>query len=247
MSGHSKWHNIQGRKSAQDAKRGKIFQKISRELFMAAKQGGSDPDGNPQLRLMMDKAKAANMPKDNIKRALDKAEGGDDTSYDEVTYEGYGPNGIGIFVEAMTDNKNRTSSDVRVAITRHGGTMAGAGAVAYMFDRMGQIVISREDLDKSEDDMLEDVLEAGGDDLQSTDDEFTVLTDPKEFTTVRDELAAKGYKFESADLAMIPQNKVEVPADKAETFQGMLDALDELDDVTDVYTNAEWPEDETAE
>jgi len=240
MSGHSKWHNIQGRKNAQDAKRGKIFQKISRELFMAAKQGGPDPSGNASLRLEMDKARAANMPKDVVKRAIKKAENGDKTSYDEVTYEGYGPAGIGILVEAMTDNKNRTSSDVKVAITRHGGTMAGAGAVSFMFDRKGRITIEREDLDKSEDDMLEDALEAGAEDLQTTDEEFTILTDAKEFTSVRDALKDKGYTFTSADLAMIPQNKIEVPADKEESFQNLLDALDANDDVTDVYTSAEW-------
>lgn len=142
MSGHSKWHNIQGRKNAQDSKRGKIFQKLSRELYMAAKQGGPDPSGNPSLRLVMDKAKAANMPKDNIKRALDKASDRDAANYDEVTYEGYGPGGVAILVEALTDNRNRTSSTVRVAITRHGGNMAAAGAVSYMFDRKGYLVIS---------------------------------------------------------------------------------------------------------
>jgi YebC/PmpR family DNA-binding regulatory protein len=240
MSGHSKWHNIQGRKNAQDAKRGKIFQKISRELFMAAKAGGPDPSGNPGLRLMIDKARAANMPKDVMNRAIKKAEDGDKTSYDEIMYEGYGPNGIGILVSALTDNKNRTNSDVRVAITRHGGTMAGAGAVSFMFDRKGKIVISREDLDMDEDDMLEAALEAGAEDLQTDDDEFTILTDAKEFAQVRDALTEAGFKFESADLAMIPQNTIEVPAEKEETFQNLLDALDALDDVTDVYTSASW-------
>ncbi len=244
MSGHSKWHNIQGRKNAQDSKRGKIFQKISRELFMAAKQGGSDPSGNPSLRLMMDKARAANMPKDVMNRAIKKADSGDKTNYDEVTYEGYGPNGIGILVEAMTDNKNRTSSDVKVAITRHGGTMAVAGAVSYMFDRKGRIEISREDLDTTEDQMLEVALEAGADDLKTTDDTFEIITDPKEFTKVRDAISAQGFKFESADLAMIPENRVEVPEDKEESFQNLLDALDANDDVTDVYTSAKWADED---
>ncbi|WP_461226569.1 YebC/PmpR family DNA-binding transcriptional regulator [Lacticaseibacillus suihuaensis] len=244
MSGHSKWHNIQGRKNAQDAKRGKIFQKISRELFMAAKQGGSDPNNNPALRLVMDKARAANMPKDNIKRALDKAEGGDTTRYDEVTYEGYGAAGIAILVEALTDNKNRTSSNVRVAITRHGGTMAGAGAVSYMFDRRGMFVIDREDLDVDEDQMFEAVLEAGAEDLQSTDDEFTIYTDPKDFATVRDSLEGQGFKFTTAELTMVPQNTVPVPAEKLETMQNMIDALEDDDDVQNVYTSAEWPDDD---
>ena len=244
MSGHSKWHNIQGRKNAQDAKRGKIFQKISRELFMAAKQGGSDPNNNPALRLVMDKARAANMPKDNVKRALDKADGGDATRYDEVTYEGYGPAGIGVLVHALTDNKNRTSSSVRVAITRHGGTMAGAGAVSFMFDRKGMFVIDREDLDMDEDQMFEAVLDAGAEDLQTTEDEFTVYTDPKDFTAVRDALEAQGFTFSTSELTMVPQNTVPIPEDKLETFQNMLDALEDDDDVQNVYTSAEWPEED---
>lgn len=246
MSGHSKWHNIQGRKNAQDAKRGKIFQKISRELFMAAKQGGSDPNNNPSLRLVMDKARAANMPKDNIKRALDKAEGGDTTQYDEVTYEGYGPNGIGVLVEALTDNKNRTSSDVRVAITRHGGTMAGAGAVSYMFNRRGYFVIEREGLDVDEDQMLEAVLEAGAEDLQTSDDEFEVYTDPKDFSTVRDALEEQGFHFSTAELTMVPENTTEVPTEKLESFQNMIDALEDNDDVQNVFTSAEWPDEQEA-
>ena len=157
MSGHSKWHNIQGRKNAQDAKRGKIFQKLSRELFMAAKSGGPDPSGNPSLRLVMDKARAANMPKDNIKRALDKAAGNDETHYDEVTYEGYAPGGVPVLVEALTDNKNRTASDVRVAFTRHGGALGASGSVSYLFDRKGYIVIDRSTTDADEDQVLEDV------------------------------------------------------------------------------------------
>ncbi|WP_203623182.1 YebC/PmpR family DNA-binding transcriptional regulator [Lacticaseibacillus sp. 866-1] len=246
MSGHSKWHNIQGRKNAQDAKRGKIFQKISRELFMAAKQGGSDPDNNPSLRLVMDKARAANMPKDNIKRALDKAEGGDTTQYDEVQYEGYGPAGIGVLVEALTDNKNRTSSDVRVAITRHGGTMAGAGAVSYMFNRKGYFVIDREGLDVDEDQMLEAVLEAGAEDLQTSDDEFEIYTDPKDFAAVRDALESQGFHFTTSELTMVPENTVPIPEDKLETFQNMIDALEDNDDVQNVYTSAKWPDEDLA-
>lgn len=244
MSGHSKWHNIQGRKNAQDAKRGKIFQKISRELFMAAKQGGSDPNNNPALRLVMDKARAANMPKDNVKRALDKADGGDTTRYDEVTYEGYGPGGVAVLVHALTDNKNRTSSSVRVAITRHGGTMAGAGAVAYMFNRRGYFVIDREGLDVTEDQMLEAVLEAGAEDLQTSPEAFEIYTDPKDFAAVRDSLEEQGFKFSTSELTMVPQNLTPVPADKVETMQNMIDALEDDDDVQDVYTAADWPDED---
>ena len=188
MSGHSKWHNIQGRKNAQDAKRGKVFQKLSREIYMAAKSGGPDPDGNPTLRMVIDKARSNNMPKDNIKRAIKKAEGGSEEHYDEITYEGYAPGGVAVFVEALTDNKNRTASDVRVAFTRNGGSLGATGSVAYMFDRKGYIVIDRSTTDADEDQMLLDVMDAGGDDLQTSDDAYEIYTDPKEFAAVRDAL-----------------------------------------------------------
>lgn len=244
MSGHSKWHNIQGRKNAQDAKRGKIFQKISRELFMAAKQGGPDPSNNPALRLVMDKARAANMPKDNVKRALDKASDKDTANYDEITYEGYGPAGIAILVQTLTDNKNRTNSSVRVAITRHGGTMASAGAVSYMFDRKGFFVIEREDLDMDEDQMLEVALEAGAEDLKTSEEAFEIYTDPKDFGVVRDALEEQGFTFSTSELTMVPQNTVMVPEDKLETFQNLIDALEDDDDVQNVYTSAEWPDED---
>ncbi|KRL13509.1 YebC/PmpR family DNA-binding transcriptional regulator [Schleiferilactobacillus perolens] len=244
MSGHSKWHNIQGRKNAQDAKRGKIFQKLSRELFMAAKSGGPDPDGNPSLRLVMDKARAANMPKDNIKRALDKAAGNDDTHYDEVTYEGYGAGGVPVLVEALTDNKNRTASDVRVAFTRHGGALGAAGSVSYLFDRKGYIVIDRSTTDADEDQILEDVMEAGGEDLQTSDEAYEIYTDPKDFTTVRDSLEKQGYKLADAELTMIPQNLTPIPDEKLEKFQNMIDALEDNDDVSEVYYAADLPDED---
>ena len=205
MSGHSKWHNIQGRKNAQDAKRGKVFQKLSREIYMAAKSGGPDPDGNPTLRMVIDKARSNNMPKDNIKRAIKKAEGGSEEHYDEITYEGYAPGGVAVFVEALTDNKNRTASDVRVAFTRNGGSLGATGSVAYMFDRKGYIVIDRSTTDADEDQMLLDVMDAGGDDLQTSDDAYEIYTDPKEFAAVRDALIKDGYKLADAELTMIPQ------------------------------------------
>ncbi|GEK07384.1 YebC/PmpR family DNA-binding transcriptional regulator [Schleiferilactobacillus harbinensis] len=242
MSGHSKWHNIQGRKNAQDAKRGKIFQKLSRELFMAAKSGGPDPSGNPSLRLVMDKARAANMPKDNIKRALDKAAGNDETHYDEVTYEGYAPGGVPVLVEALTDNKNRTASDVRVAFTRHGGALGASGSVSYLFDRKGYIVIDRSTTDADEDQVLEDVMDAGGDDLQTSDDAYEIYTNPKDFTAVRDALEKQGYKLADAELTMIPQNMTPIPDDKLEKFQDMIDALEDNDDVSEVYYAAELPD-----
>ncbi len=238
MSGHSKWHNIQGRKNAQDAKKGKIFQKLSRELFMAAKSGGPDPSGNPSLRLVMDKARAANMPKSNIERAIKKAEGNSDEHYDEITYEGYAPGGVAVLVEALTDNKNRTASAVRVAFTRNGGTMGATGSVAYMFDRKGYIVIDRSTTDADEDQVLMDVMDAGGDDLQASDDAFEIYTDPKAFTGVRDALEKAGYKLADAELTMVPQNTTAVPAEKKEQFERLIDVLEDDDDVSNVYTAA---------
>ena len=238
MSGHSKWHNIQGRKNAQDAKRGKVFQKLSREIYMAAKSGGPDPSGNPTLRMVMDKARAANMPKTNIERAIKKAEGNSDEHYDEITYEGYAPGGVAVLVEALTDNKNRTASDVRVAFTRNGGSLGATGSVAYMFDRKGYIVIDRSTTDADEDQVLLDVMDAGGDDLETSDDAFEIYTDPKQFTAVRDALEKAGYKLANAELTMIPQNTTPVPADKKERFSHLIDALEDNDDVSNVYTAA---------
>lgn len=238
MSGHSKWHNIQGRKNAQDAKRGKVFQKLSREIYMAAKSGGPDPSGNPTLRMVMDKARAANMPKTNIERAVKKAEGNSDEHYDEITYEGYAPGGVAVLVEALTDNKNRTASDVRVAFTRNGGSLGATGSVAYMFDRKGYIVIDRSTTDADEDQVLLDVMDAGGDDLETSDDAFEIYTDPKQFTAVRDALEKAGYKLANAELTMIPQNTTPVPADKKEQFSHLIDALEDNDDVSNVYIAA---------
>ncbi|CCI82711.1 YebC/PmpR family DNA-binding transcriptional regulator [Lactobacillus hominis] len=238
MSGHSKWHNIQGRKNAQDAKRGKVFQKLSREIYMAAKSGGPDPSGNPSLRLVMDKARAANMPKTNIERAIKKAEGNSEEHYDEITYEGYAPGGVAVLVEALTDNKNRTASDVRVAFTRNGGSLGATGSVAYMFDRRGYIAIDRSTTDADEDQVLLDVMDAGGDDLETSDEAFEIYTDPKQFTAVRDALEKAGYKIADAELTMIPQNTTPVPADKKEQFEHLIDALEDNDDVSNVYTAA---------
>lgn len=243
MSGHSKWHNIQGRKNAQDAKRGKIFQRISREIYMAVKAGGPDPSSNPQLRLMMDKARAANMPKDNIKRAVDKGNGSDGANYENITYEGYGPAGTAIIVEALTDNKNRTAAAVRSAFTHHGGSLGASGSVSYMFDRKGYIVISREDLDIDEDTMMMDAIDAGADDVQNSEEVFEIYTDPKDFAAVRDALEAKDYKLANAELTMIPENETVVPEDKIKQYTGLIDELEDNDDISEVYEAATLPED----
>ncbi|WP_099221057.1 YebC/PmpR family DNA-binding transcriptional regulator [Listeria costaricensis] len=238
MSGHSKWNNIQGRKNAQDSKRAKIFQKLAKEIFVAAKHG-PDPSMNPALRLVVDKAKAANMPNDNIKRAIDKASGNANTEhYDEISYEGYGPGGVAILVHTLTDNKNRTSTNVRVAFNKNGGSLGETGSVSYMFDRKGYLAIPREDLTVSEDDFLLEAIEAGAEDVTVSDEVFEVYTDPADFPAVKEALAAAEYPFATAELTMIPQTQNEVPDDKKVQFEKMLDILSDDDDVQEVYTNA---------
>ena len=239
MSGHSKWHNIQGRKNAQDAKRGKIFQKISRDLYQAAKAGDPDPANNPQLRLVMDKARAANMPKDNVQRAIDKATGAGGAKFDEITYEGYGPGGIAIMVSALTDNKNRTAAAVRSAFTHSGGALGATGSVSYMFDRRGYIVVLREDLDTDEDTMLMDALDAGADDMNTEEGAYEIFTAPNDLASVRDALQEKGYDLDTAEVTMIPQNTTKVPDDKASQYQHLIDELEANDDVADVYDAGE--------
>lgn len=240
MAGHSKWKNIQHRKGAQDAKRGKIFQKLSKEIYKAAKDGGGDPEINAALRLAVDKAKANNMPNDNVERAIKRAtDAGQGDNYDEVMYEGYGPNGIAVLVEGLTDNLNRTSTNVKVAFNKNGGSLGEKGSVGYMFDRKGYIAIDREGLDVDEDTMLMSVLEAGGEELETSEEVFEIYTEPQDFTEVRDALTAAGYTLDQAELTMIPQTTVPVPEDKLEVFEKMIDALEDDDDVSEVYHNAE--------
>ena len=240
MSGHSKWHNIQGRKNAQDAKRGKIFQKLARDLYTAAKAGGADPETNSGLRLVVDKAKAANMPKDNIQRALDKASGANGANYQELTYEGYGPAGIAILVEALTDNTNRTASSVRSSFKHFGGELGTSGSVSFQFDRKGYIEIERdEDTEIDEDQLLEDMLDAGADDMKTFDDQFEIYTDPKVFPEVRDALAEKGYEFSMDEVTMIAQNPMAVPEDKQESLANLVAELEDNEDVQAVFTTAE--------
>ncbi|MHA3869744.1 YebC/PmpR family DNA-binding transcriptional regulator [Enterococcus faecium] len=239
MSGHSKWHNIQGRKNAQDAKRGKVFQKLSREIYMAAKAGGPDPSMNPVLRLVVDKAKAANMPNDNVERAIKKATSAvDETNYDEITYEGYGPGGVGILVHALTDNRNRTATNVRVAFTRNGGSLGETGSVSYLFDRKGYIAIERDGLTVDEETMFEDVLEAGAEDLQTSPEVFEIYTAPEDFAAVRDELE-KEFTLAQAELTMIPQTTIDLNEEQKEQLERLVDKLEDDDDVSEVFTAAE--------
>lgn len=239
MSGHNKWSKIKNKKGDADAKRGAIFNKLSREIFVAAKNGGADPSMNAALRLVLDKARAANMPKDNINRAIKKAtDVGDTTNYNEISYEGYGPGGVAILVHTLTDNKNRTDAHIHTIFSRNGGNMGSSGSVAYLFDRKGYIVIAREGLDLDEDAMFELVLEAGAEDLKTSDDIFEIITLPKDFPAVKEALAAQLLTFAQVQLSMIPQTEVSLTPEQLEKLDDLVDKLEEDDDVQDVYTNA---------
>lgn len=239
MAGHSKWKNIQGRKNAQDAKRGKIFQKIAREIYVAAKNG-ADPELNPALRQALDKARSANVPNENVKRAIKRAtDAGAGENYDEVTYEGYGPNGVAVLVYALTDNRNRTGGSVRTAFTHNGGTLGERGSVAFQFERKGYLAVEREGLEVDEDTMMLAVLEAGAEELITSDEVFEIYSDPADFQSVREVLEAD-YELAQAELAMIPNVTIELPAESVEQFEKMIDALEDDDDVTDVIHNADY-------
>ena len=243
MSGHNKWSKIKNKKGEADAKRGAVFNKLSREIFVAAKAGGGDPAMNASLRMVLDKTRAANMPKDNINRAIKKAtDVGDTTNYDEITYEGYGPGGVAILVHTLTDNKKRTDANLHTIFTRNGGNMGSTGSVAYMFDRKGYLVIEREGLDLSEDDMLGMILEAGADDLKTTNDVFEILTEPKAFPEVKEALQAQNLTFAHAQLSMIPQNYVSLDEEQAAILEKLVDKLEDDDDVQNVYHNWEIAE-----
>jgi len=237
MAGHSKWANIQHRKGRQDEKRGKIWTRIIREIMVAARQGGGDPNANPRLRLAIDKAKAANMPADNIKRNVDKATGNlEGVTYEEIRYEGYGIGGAAIIVDTMTDNRVRTVAEVRHAFSKHGGNMGTEGSVAFQFKHCGQLVFAP---GSSEDKVMEVALEAGAEDVVTDDDgAIEVLTAPGDFETVKNALEAAGLQPEVAEVTMRPENTIELSGDDAAKMQKLLDVLEDLDDVQEVYHNA---------
>ena len=242
MSGHSKWHNIQKTKGAADAKRSQIFTKIAREMIVAVKQGGSgDPNNNSRLATVIAKAKAANMPNDNIKRTIDKALGsGNADNYENVVYEGYGPCGVAVIVEALTDNRNRTAPEVRHYFDKYGGNLGATGCVSWSFDRKGVIVLEREDLD--EDTVMMDALDAGADDMQADEDCFEITTSPEAFGDVLAKLEEKGYTFASAGVDMVPQNYVKLEKEEdIKNMEKLIDMLEENDDVQNVYHN--WEQD----
>lgn len=241
MSGHSKWHNIQAKKGKVDAKRGKIFTKIGKEIAIAAKSGGANPDANPRLRDVIAKAKANNMPKDSIERAIKKASGElASVNYEEIIYEGYGPSGVAVIVEVLTDNKNRSAGNVRSAFTKGGGNMGTSGCVGFMFQKKGELVIEKADLD--EDEVMMMALDAGAEDFAAEDEVFVVTTAPDDFGTVREALEANNLEFLEAAVKMIPDTYTAINEDDAKKFQKMIDLLDDDDDVQEMYHNAEFPE-----
>ncbi len=245
MSGHSKWHNIQMKKGKTDAARGKIFTKIGREIAIAVKAGGPDPALNSKLRDVIAKAKYNNMPNDNINRSIKKAAGeGQSDNYKEISYEGYGPAGTAIIVDCITDNLNRTASDVRHCFEKHGGSLGATGCVNWMFDRKGIIVLEGEGLD--EDEVMMDAVEAGANDVALNDGYFEIETDPNDVAAVREALEGK-YTIVSAEASLVPQNTTDPQGDELERLQKILDMLDDLDDVSEVYHNANLPEEEEEE
>ena len=242
MSGHSKWHNIQKTKGAQDAKRAQAFTKIAREMIVAVKEGGSgDPANNSRLAAVIAKAKATNMPNDNIKRTIEKALGSGATdNYERVTYEGYGPSGVAVIVEVLTDNRNRTAPNIRHLFDKYNGNLGATGCVSWSFDRKGQIVIDNEEEDLDEDTVMMDALEAGADDMVNEGDVFVIYTDPDALSEVVDALEAKGYTFTSAEVAMVPQNTIKLTDEgDIKNMEKMIDMLEADDDVQNVWHNWE--------
>lgn len=242
MSGHSKFANIKHKKEKNDAAKGKIFTVIGREIAVAVKEGGADPNNNSRLRDVIAKAKANNMPNDTIERGIKKAAGdANSVNYEFVSYEGYGPNGIAIIVDALTDNKNRTAANVRSAFTKGNGNVGTPGCVSYMFDKKGQIIVDKEECDMEADDLMMIALDAGAEDFSEEEDSFEIITDPDAFSEVRQKLEEEGIAMVSAEVTMIPQNYVELTDENAvKSLQKTLDLLDEDDDVQAVYHN--WDE-----
>ncbi len=238
MSGHSKWSNIKRKKEASDAAKGAVFTKIAKEIAVAVKAGGPDPDGNSRLKDVISKAKAANMPNDNINRAIKKAAGaGEGDDYEEITYEGYGPGGVAVIVKTLTNNRNRTAGDVRHLFDKHGGNMGVSGSVSFLFEDKGTIVISREEYE-DEDQVMSDALDAGAEDFSSEEECYEITTAPEDYYTVRDTLEEKGYAFLDSTLGPVPVTYAQI-ADPAvlEQFEKMLDKMDENDDIQEVFHN----------
>ncbi|RKD34671.1 YebC/PmpR family DNA-binding transcriptional regulator [Thermohalobacter berrensis] len=244
MAGHSKWANIKHRKGRQDAKRAKIFTKLARAITVAAREGGADPEYNTALKNAIEKAKAQNMPNDNIERAIKKGSGElEGVNYEEITYEGYGPGGIAVLVEGLTDNKNRTAADVRHYFSKFGGNLGANGCVSWMFDRKGILLIDKKD-EIDEEELMMEAIEAGAEDFNTEDEYYEIITTPEDFSEVRDNLKEAGYTFSTAELTYIPQNTQELSDEgDIKNMSKLIDALEDNDDVQNVYHNWDMPED----
>lgn len=239
MSGHSKWANIKNKKEKTDAQKGKIFTKLGRELVVAVKQGGPDPDTNSRLKDVIAKCKANNMPNDNIERSIKKAAGAEDTSsYEEIIYEGYGPNGVAVIVEATTDNKNRTAADVRHLFDKCGGNLGTSGCVSYMFNKKGVLIVEKKD-SIVEDDLMMLVLDAGAEDFNVEDEYYEIITEPAKFSEIMEKLENEGIEFTEADIQMVPTTYVTLTEEQTEKLDRLVNGLEDNDDVSQVWTNAE--------
>ena len=239
MSGHSKWHNIQAKKGKADAARGKIFTKLGRELLIAVKEGGPDPAGNSKLKNVIAKCKAANMPNDTINNAIKKASTSNE-NYEEMVYEGYGPCGVAVIVEASTDNKNRTEADVRHVFDKAGGNLGTTGCVSYMFNKKGVIVIEKASTDMDEEELMMLALDAGAEDFEADEEIYEITTEPSDFTAVREKLEEAGLSFVEAEVQMIPTTTVKLEEKDVEKMERLIERLEELDDVANIYHN--WEE-----
>ena len=241
MSGHSKWHSIKHQKGAADAKRGKIFTRLAREVTVAARDGGGDPDMNARLRKAVTDAKAANMPNDNIDRAIKRGTGEiEGVSFDEITYEAYGPGGVAILIETMTDNRNRTVAELRHLLSKNNGNLGESGSVSWMFDRMGFIVVGKDQ--KTEDELFDIAIEAGAKDLKEDEGHFEIFTDQDSFDDVKNAVEGAGIETQAAEISMIPQNFIKLEGSDAQQMMRLYDAIDDHDDVQNVYTNFEFDE-----
>lgn len=241
MAGHSKWSNIKHRKAAQDAKRGQAFTKVARQIVMAVKEGGPDPETNFRLRLAIDRARQINMPNDNIERAINRGVGNTDgDNFEEIIYEGYGPHGVAIMIQVLTDNRNRTAGEVRHALSKAGGNLGESGCVSWMFEQKGLIAIEQNTASPiDEDELMMQALEAGAEDIQLEEDVFKILTAPNDFNQVKQALEAEGYQFLVAEVSMVPKNTISISEEAGEQIEKLIDTLEDLDDVQEVYTNYE--------
>ena len=241
MSGHSKWSTIKHKKGATDAKRGKIFTKIIKEITVAARMGGGDPETNPRLRSALISARSENMPRDTFERAIKKGTGDlDGVNYEEILYEGYGPGGVAVLVECLTDNRNRTIAEVRQVFNKAGGNVGTDGCVAWMFDKKGLIIVNKEDSD--EETLMELALDAGAEDIKEETESFEIICEPADFEAVKEAVDAAGIKYEMAEITMIPQNMTKVEGKEAEQMINFMEALDDCDDIQKFYSNADIPD-----